>query len=900
MSKEMVGLFTRVELSTTRSLRKDTSQKKLDSVAARHLTPKMALAALSAEHGGKTTSPVIYENASFLLIGQQPKLSDLDDGLPMSGKITSITFALDFAKIPYAMDTVIRTVCPLDKVKLYSDSFAQQVLDLVLQIKPRVVLCLCVEAARIFLPGLHDTVANVRGQAFPAFVGDHNFWVLVTHDPRYLEDGKYGPHPNALAVKFDTDLAIRYWKKNCLPDTTYMRKSKRELREFGSFIVKDVHKRVEALREFAKCAGKTIGLDYETSPKFPWLVKNPRITAIGLSDGSCSISIPFDHLLYLQAEDRENLIQAFKDVLSGRRVVAHNVIFELIWTTAIFGVETVQLVDKWECTQVGAYTIFVRALGKESKSGSEDSDDDADDKDRVPGTSLDDQCRLHFGISLKSLSPKDAWNEETTSIDDFLVYNCLDACFGRLLYDRQQQALEEVGLRKIYNFRKKRSIFLALSILQGMPVSQDDVASLCKKNSIKIKQIEDEFFANESIKLYEKRFGKFDPDKPDQVAKLLTKICDIDLGFTESGKYATDKLALNAAADQHPVAALIVRHREAYKQKSTYLDRLLPGHPQTYIGVDGKIHPRRNPTKLLTGRHSASDPNAHNYPARGPGKDIRGIVRPPSGWEILSIDLGQIEARVIAMASGDETFANSLRKGGSDIHKEWASRLEEYDSKWQENNGRDKLITLTNRHKFSEFKQLRNKTKNGFVFPAFFGAGARTISENMLMDESLIKTILMDDFWQTFKDVKKWHRWLVDFYKKNFYIESLLGFRIHGPLNYNNIINNGIQSMASDILQWAAGVITEHALDTNQLWQIPIIDIHDDLTWILPQSQVVSHLKQVVPIILHPPFDFINVPLTCEAKVGKPGIFKSWSDMYEIGVFSSDDEVMEIHYDAHG
>lgn len=868
------GLFSRVDLAEASKKRARTSQASVDARIAREM-PDAAVNLLLRNQ----VKPYIQPGASFLVLGQT---AGLDEERPLDGKIEQICYELGMHSIPYALDAVIRSAFPQDiALNVLAAAMERNVKDTIRKIRPRVVLALSVEAARIIIPSLEGSLIDVRGQAYPAHLGDHDFWLVVTHDPRGAQEDKHGRLPPwALAVTHDTKLAIRKWKENEAPDTQFSRAKPEDLR---AKIAWDWDDRVQALLYFAEHAGPVVCLDYETRPLLPWKSKHSKITAIGLSDGRLSISIPFDHKLFVGASDRDQVIEAFARVLAGRVVVAHNVLFELYWTFWIFGVDAVFSAKRWECTQVGAFVSFVRAAGRSSK---------ADGEPGAAGTSLAAQCLLYFGLHVKELSPEDAWDEDKVSLSEHLIYNGLDAYFGFLLWKKQQEVLAEKDLYEVYRFRIRRSIWLAWSSVRGMPVDHDYVAELWGEAKAMEFRAEEELRTNADVRAYEKRFGRF--ELTDQhVGRLLTQICGVTLAQTETGREATDKAALAAIAEAHPVARAVITLREVRKQQSTYLDKLRWDVPETYVGVDMRIHPQRSPTIAVTGRHSSKEPNAQNQPARGPWKRIRRTVKAREGWKIVSVDMGQIEARIIAMASGDVKFTESLRRGGLDVHMDWAKRLEAYDSQWQENLIAQGLLDgevtlLRDRHKM-DLKQLRGKTKNGFVFPAFFGAGAKTVSDHMLMDQDLIAEILKD-FWKVFSGVKAWQKEVDSFYKKNFYVKTLTGFRIYGPLTYNNIINYGIQGTASEILQDAAERIARLARKLGRHWMVPIIDIHDDLTFHIPEKYLVEFLQMIVPIMLHPKFDFITVPLTCEVKYGD-----DWERMTEIGTFSSEDQEIVIH-----
>ena len=107
------------------------------------------------------------------------------------------------------------------------------------------------------------------------------------------------------------------------------------------------------------------------------------------------------------------------------------------------------------------------------------------------------------------------------------------------------------------------------------------------------------------------------------------------------------------------------------KLKSTYIDALpLLVHPRT-----GRVHTSYNQTVTATGRLSSSNPNLQNIPIRTlEGKRIRQAFIAPPGWAIVSADYSQIELRVLAHLSGDESLIEAFASG-EDIHSRTASDI---------------------------------------------------------------------------------------------------------------------------------------------------------------------------------------------------------------------------------
>ncbi|HEV8062159.1 MAG TPA: DNA polymerase, partial [Gemmataceae bacterium] len=98
-------------------------------------------------------------------------------------------------------------------------------------------------------------------------------------------------------------------------------------------------------------------------------------------------------------------------------------------------------------------------------------------------------------------------------------------------------------------------------------------------------------------------------------------------------------------------------YRQVAKLKGTYVDAL----PELVNKTTGRVHASFNQTVAATGRLSSSDPNLQNVPVRREqGRQIRQAFLPEEGWVLLTADYSQIELRLLAHFSGDETLRRAF------------------------------------------------------------------------------------------------------------------------------------------------------------------------------------------------------------------------------------------------
>jgi DNA polymerase-1 len=165
----------------------------------------------------------------------------------------------------------------------------------------------------------------------------------------------------------------------------------------------------------------------------------------------------------------------------------------------------------------------------------------------------------------------------------------------------------------------------------------------------------------------------FNLNSPTQLRRVLfdeLKLPIKGLGKTRSGP-STDVDTLTRLAEIHPLPRTLLEYRSLAKLKSTYADTL----PELVNPATGRIHTSFHQALTATGRLSSSDPNLQNIPTRSEaGRRIRRAFAAAPGNLLLSADYSQIELRVLAHMSGDETLIDAFMRG-EDIHVRTATEI---------------------------------------------------------------------------------------------------------------------------------------------------------------------------------------------------------------------------------
>jgi DNA polymerase-1 len=280
-----------------------------------------------------------------------------------------------------------------------------------------------------------------------------------------------------------------------------------------------------------------------------------------------------------------------------------------------------------------------------------------------------------------------------------------------------------------------------------------------------------------------------------------------------------------------------------------------------------------------------SDINFQNFP-KHENKEIRNIIKAPENHYIVSFDYAQLEARILAMASKDMEFCNAIWNN-IDTHAKWSNELLSFNSKLLDKFPVIKKYKTKEQVYKGQFKLLRSDVKNNLVFKLFYGGGKKSLTSHYLplgMSQEAMDAIY-NKFWEVYSGVKKWQEEIVKFYNENGYSKSLTGRKRRYPLSYNEIINFPIQSTASfDICIVAGNYLSDIAV-TKNLPQLQYrINIHDDLTFYIPEKTLLEDIITIGYNMVYPRYKFINVPLEVEYSIGT-----NWGNMIDTGKINTNE-----------
>jgi DNA polymerase-1 len=286
---------------------------------------------------------------------------------------------------------------------------------------------------------------------------------------------------------------------------------------------------------------------------------------------------------------------------------------------------------------------------------------------------------------------------------------------------------------------------------------------------------------------------------------------------TKTGQYATSEDILQQHKNDHPIMEMILDYRQMRKLKSTYVDPL----PTMLDRVTGRVHTSFMQTVTATGRLSSNNPNLQNIPIRTDrGKEIRrAFISRDNDHKLMSADYSQIELRVIAALSNDESMIGAFREG-VDIHRATAAKVFHV--------GLDEVT-----------KDQRSAAK-AVNFGIIYGQSAFGLAQNLGISRTEAKQII-DSYFAQYPMIKTYMEQAVKNARENGYVETIMQRRRYLPdinsanavvrgFAERNAINAPIQGSAADIVKLAM-VAVDKAMSEAGVQSKMLLQVHDELVF---------------------------------------------------------------------
>ncbi|MDH8722831.1 DNA polymerase I [Staphylococcus epidermidis] len=351
--------------------------------------------------------------------------------------------------------------------------------------------------------------------------------------------------------------------------------------------------------------------------------------------------------------------------------------------------------------------------------------------------------------------------------------------------------------------------------------------------------------------IHESAGEAFNINSPKQLGVVLFETLQLPVIKKTKTGYSTAVDVLEKLQGEHPIIDDILEYRQLAKLQSTYVEGL-----QKVISKDHRIHTRFNQTLAQTGRLSSIDPNLQNIPIRlEEGRKIRKAFKPTSKDSvILSADYSQIELRVLAHITQDESLKHAFING-HDIHTATAMKVFNVES--------DQVDSL-----------MRRQAK-AVNFGIVYGISDYGLSQSLGITRKQAKAFI-DDYLASFPGVKQYMSDIVKDAKAQGYVETLLHRRRYIPditsRNFNlrsfaerTAMNTPIQGSAADIIKLAMVKFSEKIKETKYHAKL-LLQVHDELIFEIPKSEVEDFSKFVEEIMEQALV--LDVPLKVDSNYG--------------------------------
>jgi len=464
--------------------------------------------------------------------------------------------------------------------------------------------------------------------------------------------------------------------------------------------------------------------------------------------------------------------------------------------------------------------------------------------------SLDELAKYyleHKTITYKDVTGigRDKINFEEVELERAKVYACEDADVAMILSKKLASELEKLTLLDVFKDIELKFIeVLALVEMNGVKVNSELLERLSIDFEKSLEKIAEEVYAQVGF--------RFNLNSPIQLREILfDKLGLPQKKMTKSGEASTDVEVLTELSKFHPVPEKVLEHRGLSKLKSTYIDSF----PKLINPRTRRIHTSFNQAGTSTGRLSSSDPNLQNIPVKTPeGRRIREAFIPEDGFLLLSADYSQIELRLLAHFSEDDSLVSAFL-AGSDIHNRTAAEIFGVS---------EDLVTPEMRR--------RSKTIN---FGIIYGISPFGLSKQLGISNTIAKSYI-NEYFKRYRRVKSYTEASIREAERQGYAVTLLGRRRPIPelkskdrttrgIGERTAINTPIQGSAADIIKIAMIKIQERL--SRDYRSRMILQVHDELLFEIHESEI-DDLSRIIKKEMEKAWQ-LRVPLRVDIGIGK-------------------------------
>jgi DNA polymerase I-like protein with 3'-5' exonuclease and polymerase domains len=666
-----------------------------------------------------------------------------------------------------------------------------------------------------------------------------------------------------------TNPAILHFKpegKNAFNKTVekihdYVSGQKRNSAKAGEYLgITETKDAIRFLQEVLDKAQGYVAMDTETTCLYP---RDGYV--LGLS-----ISYRDLHGAYISTDclddDCLGLIRAIIDKYT---IVFHNMKFDIKMIEYHIGV-------KFDRSKVHDTMVMHYCLDENATHGLKDlalRHTDYGDYDSELDSFKKQYCASH-GISV------DDFTYDLIPFDVISKYAAIDTAVTLNLFNKFWPVIQKnEKLMWVYkNLLIQGTLFLMDMEEVGIPIDKQRMEAAEKYLDIWISEAKKAIYEFDAVKKFEADNDIiFNPNSVPQLRKVLfdyVGLTPIQGKLTGTGAISTDAEVLELLSEEHDLPKAILNVRQLGKIKNTYISKILPE-----LDKDGRIRTNFNLIFTTSGRLSSSGKfNAQQIPRDDPV--IKGCIKAPAGYKIVSQDLATAESYYAAVLSGDKELQKVFTTGG-DFHSAIAKSVFDLDCPVED------VKKL--------YKDMRQSAK-AITFGILYGSGPKKVAETVSKatggNYSLDRA--KDDINAYFTKFSKLKRWLnsrKDFIEANGFTYSFFGrkrrlinvFSTDKGIAAHEVrsgINSEVQSIASDVNLLAA---IDTARDIKHLDAKIFMLVHDSIVALVKDEHVEEYCKIVKANTQKDRGCSIpNCPVGVEQEVGQDYSFGKFDKRYEL------------------
>ena len=378
---------------------------------------------------------------------------------------------------------------------------------------------------------------------------------------------------------------------------------------------------------------------------------------------------------------------------------------------------------------------------------------------------------------------------------------------------------EDEKLNRVYREIELPLVEVLLEVEQnGVLIDRDMLRSQGREIDQKLGQIETE--------IYQQAGEVFNLSSPKQIQAIFYDKLELPvLRKTPKGQPSTAEDVLEELAADYEIPALLLEHRSLNKLMSTYIDKL----PQEINAKTGRVHTSYQQAVASTGRLSSTSPNLQNIPIRtAEGRRIREAFVAADGGKILALDYSQIELRIMAHLSADESLLNAFAQG-LDVHR--ATAAEVFGAGLE------------------QVSAEQRRAAKAINFGLIYGMSAFGLGKQLNIGRNEAQQYV-DTYFERYPGVKRYMEETKQLARDQGYVETVFGRRLYLPdINARNgnvrqyaertAINAPMQGTAADIIKRAMIKVQAWLVDTRPHCKM-IMQVHDELVFDVAADEVES------------------------------------------------------------